>query len=321
MDPLLRELVNKYPDEVRVIYRHFPLTNIHDKAQIAAEASEAAGAQGDFWAFHDALYERQSDFNATEEGQAIAFLADLANDVGLDGEQMKADLESGKFRAYVEAHMTEASNLRLPGTPSLIVNGNLLEGGTPPFEAWEAYLAQLRDLQVLTDMQFDSAPEFSINDESIYEATVTMSNGDEFVMELYPKSAPLTVNSFVFLASQGWFDGVTFHRVLPGFVAQTGDPTGTGLGGPGYELPNEIDESLSHAEVGVVAMANSGPDTNGSQWYITLGDAAQLDGAYTIFGRVVSGIESVQAITPRDPARDPNAPAGDVIESITISEK
>ena len=203
MDPLLRELVNKYPDEVRVIYRHFPLTNIHDKAQIAAEASEAAGAQGDFWAFHDALYERQSDFNATEEGQAIAFLSDLADEVGLDGEQMKADLESGKFRAYVEAHMTEAGNLGLPGTPSLIVNGNLLEGGTPPFEAWEAYLTQLRDLKVLADMQFDSAPEFSINDEAIYEATVTMSNGDEFVMELYPKSAPLTVNSFVFLASQG----------------------------------------------------------------------------------------------------------------------
>ena len=321
MDPLLRRLVDEYPDEVRVIYRHFPLTQIHDKAQIAAEASEAAGAQGDFWGFHDALYERQGDFAATDASAAIGFLADLADDIGLDGDLLQQDLESGKYRAYVEAHLSEAGTLGLPGTPSLIVNGNLLQGGTPPFEAWEAFLAQLRQMAVLADMQYDAAPEFSINDEAVYVATVTMESGDQFIMELYPKSAPLTVNSFVFLTNEGWFDGVTFHRVLPGFVAQTGDPTGTGLGGPGYTIPNEIDQSLSHAEVGMVAMANSGPDTNGSQWYITLGDAATLDGSYTIFGRVVEGLDVVQAVTPRDPSRDPNAPSGDVIESITIEEK
>ncbi len=321
MEPLLRELVEKYPDEVRIVYRHFPLVNIHDKAKIAAEASEAAGAQGAFWEFNEALYTRQGDFAATNAEGAIGFLADLAADIGLDGDQLKADLESGKYRGYVEAHMNEAGNLGLPGTPALIVNGNLLDGGTPPLEAWEGYLAQLRDLEVLNGMQFDSAPEFTIDDEAVYVATVTMSSGDQFEMELYPKSAPLTVNSFVFLADQGWYDGVTFHRVLPGFVAQTGDPTGTGLGGPGYQLPNEIDQSLSHSETGIVAMANSGPDTNGSQWYITLGDVAQLDGGYTIFGRVTSGMDVVQGITPRDPSSGQDLPEGDVIESITIDTK
>ncbi|MEM9773778.1 MAG: peptidylprolyl isomerase [Chloroflexota bacterium] len=148
-----------------------------------------------------------------------------------------------------------------------------------------------------------------------------MASGDQFIMELYPKSAPLTVNSFVFLANEGWFNGVTFHRVLPGFVAQTGDPSGTGQGGPGYQLPNEIDVSLTHANEGVVAMANSGPDTNGSQWYITLGNAANLDGSYTIFGQVTEGMDVVQGISPRDPARDPSAPEGDMIESIVIEEK
>ena len=202
-----------------------------------------------------------------------------------------------------------------------MINGRLFDGGMPPFEAWAGFITDQRKIQDLLDRQYDSAPEFAIDDEKIYVATVQMASGNQFVMELYPKSAPLTVNSFVFLANEGWFDGVTFHRVLPGFVAQTGDPSGTGQGGPGYQLPNEIDQSLTHANEGVVAMANSGPDTNGSQWYITLGNAANLDGSYTIFGQVVEGMDVVQGITPRDPASNPNAPEGDMIESITIEEK
>ncbi|MEM7112899.1 MAG: peptidylprolyl isomerase [Chloroflexota bacterium] len=168
-------------------------------------------------------------------------------------------------------------------------------------------------------MQFDAPPEMVIDTDAIYLATVTMASGDSFVLELYPQSAPETVNSFVFLSEEGWFDGVTFHRVLPGFVAQTGDPTGTGRGGPGYTIPNEIDAELSHRDTGIVAMANSGPDTNGSQWYITLGDAEFLDGSYTIFGKVRDGLDVVLAITPRDPSQNPNAPTGDMIESIVIA--
>jgi cyclophilin family peptidyl-prolyl cis-trans isomerase len=160
----------------------------------------------------------------------------------------------------------------------------------------------------------------TINPDARYLAHVAMASGGTFTIELLPKSAPLTVNSFVFLARNGWFDNITFHRVIPTFVAQTGDPSGTGRGGPGYTIPNEIDPNLSHDEKGVVAMANAGPDTNGSQWYITYGDVSQLDGSYTIFGRVIEGMEVVEAITPRDPSRNPNAPAGDVITTITIEE-
>ncbi|MEZ4540438.1 MAG: peptidylprolyl isomerase [Chloroflexota bacterium] len=147
-----------------------------------------------------------------------------------------------------------------------------------------------------------------------------MASGGTFTIELLPKSAPQTVNSFVFLARNGWFDNTTFHRVLPGFVAQTGDPSGTGRGGPGYYIPNEIDTTLSHNAEGVVAMANAGPNTNGSQWYITYGDVSQLDGNYTIFGKVIEGMDVVKQITPRDPSRNPNAPAGDAIVTITIEE-
>ncbi|MDX1414666.1 MAG: peptidylprolyl isomerase [Candidatus Promineifilaceae bacterium] len=151
-----------------------------------------------------------------------------------------------------------------------------------------------------------------------YQARVVMENGSEFVIELLPESAPQTVNSFVFLANEGWFNGVTFHRVLPGFVAQTGDPSGTGMGGPGYLLPNEVDPNLSHDAAGMVAMANTGPDTNGSQWYITLAPVTHLDGGYTIFGRVLEGMDVVEGITPRDPATGVDLPDGDRIQSVTI---
>ena len=215
--------------------------------------------------------------------------------------------------------LVEAQNLQIPGTPSIIANGQLLQG-TPPYEAWVDFLSQLREIAFLEDLQYEAPPEMSIDVDRRYVATVTMEGGDQFVMELYPQSAPETVNSFVFLAGEGWFDGVTFHRVLPGFVAQTGDPTGTGLGNPGYTIPNEIDSSLTHADIGVVAMANSGPDTNGSQWYITLGDATFLDGGYTIFGRITEGMDVVQAISPRDPAQGGELPAGDIIQTITVEE-
>jgi cyclophilin family peptidyl-prolyl cis-trans isomerase len=167
--------------------------------------------------------------------------------------------------------------------------------------------------------QYSSAPPMLIDTSKSYTATVKMAKGGEFVIQLYADKAPITVNSFVFLARQGYFDGVTFHRVLSGFMAQGGDPTGTGNGGPGYSFVNE-DNDLSFDKAGVVAMANAGRDTNGSQFFITFGPQPQLDGGYTIFGQVTSGMDVVNAISLRDPEKKPTPP-GDAIESITIAEK
>ncbi|HEX8990968.1 MAG TPA: peptidylprolyl isomerase [Anaerolineales bacterium] len=167
--------------------------------------------------------------------------------------------------------------------------------------------------------QWASAPAMSIDKSKQYLATVKMAKGGEFVIQLYPDKAPITVNSFVFLAQQGFFDGVTFHRVLPGFMAQGGDPTGTGTGGPGYQFANE-DSDLKFDKAGVVAMANAGRDTNGSQFFITFAPQPQLNGGYTIFGQVVSGMDVVNGITPRDPQQNPTF-SGDTIQTITIQEK
>jgi peptidylprolyl isomerase len=146
-----------------------------------------------------------------------------------------------------------------------------------------------------------------------------MVKGGEFVIRLYPDKAPITVNSFVFLAKQGYFNGTTFHRVLEGFMAQGGDPTGTGMGGPGYEFVNEKND-LTFDKTGVVAMANAGPNTNGSQFFITFQPVGLSESDYTIFGQVISGMDVVNGITRRDPDQNPTF-TGDAIASITISEK
>ncbi len=256
------------------------------------------------------------------QDEARDYFIQLATDLGLDVDQFTAELDGDTYAAYVAASEQEAIGLGLPGTPATLVNGQVVAGQDLPrdFAVWQQFIEGEISVQTLNNRQFDAAPEMTIDPDGTYRAVVEMADGGSFTIELLPQSAPQTVNSFVFLANEGWFDGVSFHRVLPGFVAQTGDPSGTGRGGPGYTIVNEIDPNLSHDEPGMVAMANSGPDTNGSQWYVTLGDVSQLDGSYTIFGRVIEGFEVVEAITPRDPQRDPSAPTGDIISRITIEQ-
>ena len=240
--------------------------------------------------------------------------------MGLDEDQFASDLDNGVYAPYVTSLEEEAVQLGLPGTPSAIVNGEIVAGQGLPidFTVWDNFISSTIAVEEMAARQYDAPPPMALEEGKTYIARVTMENGDQFLIELDAEAAPLAVNSFVFLANEGWYDGVTFHRVLPGFMAQTGDPTGTGMGGPGYEFVNEVDAGLSHDSEGVVAMANSGPDTNGSQFYVTLAPATHLDGGYTIFGRIAEGMDVVKGITPRDPAVDPQAPPGDLIKSITI---
>ena len=162
--------------------------------------------------------------------------------------------------------------------------------------------------------QYNEAPPMNIDQTKQYFATFKMANGGEFVVELYPDKAPITVNSFVFLSCKNFYDGVTFHRVIEDFMAQGGDPTGTGTGGPGYSFEDESN-NLVFDKAGVLAMANSGPDTNGSQFFITYAPTEHLNGIHTIFGFLVSGMDVVDSLT------NPSTVEGTVIETITISEK
>jgi cyclophilin family peptidyl-prolyl cis-trans isomerase len=160
-------------------------------------------------------------------------------------------------------------------------------------------------------------PSGSLDTSRSYRARFNTDRG-EFVCELYADRVPKTVENFVNLARAGYYDGTTFHRVIPGFMAQGGDPTGTGRGGPGYTFGDEFHPSLRHDAGGVLSMANAGPNTNGSQFFVTFGPTPHLDDRHTVFGRVVEGMDVVEAIRERDPSRDP-AP-GDAITSLTIEE-
>ncbi len=165
---------------------------------------------------------------------------------------------------------------------------------------------------------YNSPPPMVIDEASTYDAIITTENG-QMRLRLFAEEAPLAVNNFVFLANEGFYDGITFHRVLQDFMAQGGDPTGSGGGGPGYQFANETDNDLSFDRPGILAMANAGPDTNGSQFFITVAPQPRLDGGYTIFGELIDGADVLNAISLRDPQQNPTTP-GDTILRIDIEE-
>ncbi len=170
------------------------------------------------------------------------------------------------------------------------------------------------------ELQWDSPPELTLDLEKVYIATLITEKGN-VTIELFSQGAPITVNNFVFLAEQGFYDDTTFHRVLPGFMAQGGDPTGTGSGGPGYQFEDEIIHGVTFNQEGLLAMANGGPGTNGSQFFITYDATPHLNGLHTIFGKVIEGMDVIIALTPRDPAEAPDFPGDRLIRvEIEVTE-
>ena len=318
----MEQLLEKYPDDVRFVYRHYPLIGtpenpFHDKAALATQAAEAASKQGKFWEMHDAIFISQSEWSSLTVEDFQQWLVEKAGELDLDVDQFSADLTSEELVNLAQTAWDEAQTMSLTGTPTLLINDRLWPSNVP----MSAYnLSSLVELTMMEDKQFTECPPMTIDPTKQYVATLKTEKGD-IVIELLADKAPLTVNSFIFLANNGWFDGVTFHRVIPGFVAQTGDPSGTGYGTPGYAFKNEISSDLKYDGPGVVGMANAGADSNGSQFFITYAPQPTLDGGYTIFGRVIEGMDVATSLTPRNPAESGELPPGDKILSVTIEEK
>ena len=166
--------------------------------------------------------------------------------------------------------------------------------------------------------QYDAPPPMTIDQSKSYTATFKTEKGD-IVIELFDDQVPATVNNFVFLARDGFYDNTTFHRVIANFMAQGGDPTGTGRGGPGYRFGDEFHPNLKHDKPGILSMANAGPNTNGSQFFITHVPTPHLDGRHAVFGQVVEGMDVLMSISLRDPAGA--VAEGDAIHTIEISEQ
>jgi cyclophilin family peptidyl-prolyl cis-trans isomerase len=165
--------------------------------------------------------------------------------------------------------------------------------------------------------QWTTQPAMQIDPKKQYKARMETDKGI-MVIELFADKTPITVNNFVFLSREGYYDSVIFHRVIDNFMAQGGDPTGTGRGGPGYKFGDEFNASLKHDKQGILSMANAGPGTNGSQFFITHGPTPHLNGKHTVFGQVVEGLDVLMSIPARDPG-NVNAPAVKIIR-VSIEE-
>jgi cyclophilin family peptidyl-prolyl cis-trans isomerase/protein-disulfide isomerase len=312
--PLLVRLQEKYPQKVRLVFRHYPLIVVYDKSALATQAAEAAGLQARFWEMHDLLFSRQQEWAEMSLEEFQTWLVQQAKTLELDADQFEKDLTSQALVDQAKQAYDQNYALRMPGAPYLLINGEPYNG---PLSFGD--LDAVVGLILLEERQFTDCPPFTINPGKQYLAVLHTEKGD-ITLDLFADKAPLAVNNFVFLARQGWYDGVTFHRVIPGFMAQAGDPTGTGYGGPGYAFDNEISD-LRFDSPGILGMANAGPGSNGSQFFITYAAAPHLDGGFTIFGRLVSGFDVLQKLTPRDPSQPVELPPGDQITHVTIIEK
>ena len=309
------KLLETYPDDVRLVYRPLPLS-FHNLAPLAAQAAEAAGLQGKFWEMHDHIFAKQQDWNSLTIEGFTEWLNDAAEELGLEVEQFSADVVSedvvNKITEQTEFHLS----LGINATPSLFINGY------PWQQSWYASTLGLvvDTMKAEAKLSFE-CPPFVIDPEKTYIATMETEKG-KMVFELYPNVAPLAVNSFVYLSQSGFYDGVTFHRVLQDFMAQGGDPTGSGMSGPGYTYAEETHPELLFDQPYMLAVAKTNaPSSSGSQFFITFEPAEWLNGGYTIMGRLIEGVDVLKSITLRDPSAQP-APdfEGDKIIRITIEE-
>ena len=314
---VLAQLRDKYPADLRIVYRDFPMvTNPgHEKAGHAARAAHAAFLQGKYWEMHDLLFEKQAEWSPLAGEEFLSWLAEESTNLGLDVAQLAEDMQRDEIVEKVQQAFIDGQEIGIPFTPFLLINGRIHDNLTDFYT-----LDRLVALYALGEKQFTSCPPLVIDSEKEYLAILETEKG-EIIIQFYPQQAPIAVNNFIFLAKEGWFEKITFHRVLSGFFAETGDPSGTGQGNPGYFFNNEIDPLLSFDRPGVVAMKNVGAGTNGSQFFITYAAMPSYDGRFTIFGQVLSGMDVLAELSERDLQFGETLPPGDLLISVRIEER
>jgi cyclophilin family peptidyl-prolyl cis-trans isomerase len=308
----LLDVAARHPQDVRLVFRHFPLLPEYDKDSLAGQAVESAGRQGMFWDMLRWLADNYAEWSVLPPESFREWLVEHSASVGLDEDLFAADLDGGRFAPLMVDAFQKASDAGIPGVPTVFLNGVPVRVSQTPLNLEAAVR-----LELLAQRQFDGPPPMAIDREAGYTATLELDAGD-VVIQLLPDLAPEAVNSFVFLAEQGWFNGTTFFRVEPGAWVETGDPSETGFGDPGYHLPDEIDPRLTFDEPGRVALSSVGPGSGGSRFIISLAPLPVLNGSRTIFGRVVDGLELLGELPARDPAADLISPGAAVIRRVRI---
>jgi cyclophilin family peptidyl-prolyl cis-trans isomerase/protein-disulfide isomerase len=310
----LRKIRLTHPNDLRLVYFHAPQT-VYDKDNLAIQAVEAADLQGKFWEMHDLLFEGQAQWIDLAPSDFEAWAETQATSLGMNAAQFRTDF-GGTVVADRLQQAIQSVALQPFASPRLYVNS------TSPYTSLAdfASLDTVVRMDALVARQFSTCPSNNIDPLKQYIATMHTAKGD-VVLQLYPEKVPLAVNNFVFLARSGWYDGITFYRVLPSEQVMSGDPSETGLGNPGYLFETEIASGLSFNKPGMLAMDNDGPGTNGSRFFITLEPNPQLDGQFTIIGQVLTGLDILSMLNPRNPLPGIYLPPGDELISIRIEER
>ncbi len=314
LEASLRQIRQTHPNDVRFIFITTPVAT-QDKDLLAMQAAEAADLQNKFWEMHDLLFDKLKDWSALAPADFEAWATRQAEALGLDRVKFQTDF-GGSVVAGRLQQATQAASKQPITPPLLFVNSVTSYTGYVDFPSLDTVVR----MEALKARQFNACPKWVIDPARQYIANLHTSKGD-VAIELYADKAPLAVNNFVFLAKAGWYNGITFYRVVPNSIAQTGDPSETGMGNPGYLFETELPTGLNFNRAGMVAMDNSGMNTNGSRFLITLASAPQMEGQYTIIGQVLSGLDVLKALSPRDPTPGVVLPAGDELIRVDIEER
>ena len=310
----LKQIRLTHATDVRLIYINTPISG-HDKDAFATQAVEAADLQGKFWEMHDLLFEKLTEWSALTPAAFETWAVQQAAGLGMLPDQFQQDFE-GKMVADRLQRTVQSSASQPISPPILFVNSTSPYDGLADFASLDTVVR----MEALSARQFNNCPLWVIDPLKQYMATLHSAKGD-VVIQLFPDKAPLAVNNFVYLAQKGWYDNITFYKMLPDSLVMTGDPSETGMGNPGYLFNTEISKSLLFDQPGLVAMDNSGPDTNGSRFLITLAPAAQLYGQYTIIGKVLSGMDVLACLMPRNTVPGVYLPPGDTLINVSIQER
>ncbi len=326
----LAQILEEYVPTGQVRYVGHYMAFDREESKQYLEAAMCAAEQGRYFAFEEAVFERGEGYDLKLEESAEA--------IDLDTQQFNACLEDDRYLEAVRDAMVDATEMGVTSTPTFFVNGQMVVGNRPDeirrlieealasgnssgdndSEESSTMAKTMPENPAARNGMYDSPPPMVIDPEKDYVATIETEKGD-IVVDLFEARAPKTVNNFVFLAREGFYDNTTFHRVIEDFMAQAGDPTGSGMGGPGYRFTDEFHPELKHDSPGILSMANAGPNTNGSQFFITFVPTPWLDNKHAVFGKVVEGMDVLMSIDVRDPqmAREP----GDLIKTIRIEER
>jgi cyclophilin family peptidyl-prolyl cis-trans isomerase/protein-disulfide isomerase len=310
----LKQIRLNHPNDVRLVYFHAPQTG-KDLDNLAIQAVEAADLQGKFWEMHDALFEKQAEWIDLTPVIFETWAVTQAEGLGLNPTQFRTD-----FGGTVVADRLQQAIQSMASQP--FASPRLYVNSTSPYTGMAdvASLDSVVRMDALIARQFSACPPKTIDPLKQYIVSLQTIKGD-VVLQLFPEKAPLAVNNFVFLARSGWYNGITFYRVIPGDRVMSGDPSDTGLGNPGYLFETEIAAGLSFNQAGMLALDNDGSGTNGSRFFITLGPDPQLDGQYTIIGQVLSGLDILSGLTPRNPQPGGYLPPGDQLVSVSVVER